>query len=94
MAVVKYFFTSSKSGEEFLTPILKDDLVIENIYVSGRNGFSLYLVDTLLNVQFGLFSTSMTNYDLNIILAEGQRLKVVTNTTSTENKILIQGKIY
>lgn len=49
---------------------------------------------TLLNVQFDLFSTSMTNYDLNIILAEGQRLKVVTNTTSTENKILIQGKIY
>ena len=94
MAVTKYLFTSSTSGEEFLTPILKDDLVIENIYVSGKNGFKLYLVDTLLNVQFDLFSTSMTNYDLNIMLAEGQRLKVVTNTTSTENKILIQGKIY
>ena len=94
MAVTKYLFTSSTSGEEFLTPILKDDLVIENIYISGQNGFKLYLVDTLLNVQFDLFSTSMTNYDLNIMLAEGQRLKVVTNTTSTENKILIQGKIY
>ena len=94
MAVAKYLFTSSTSGEEFLTPIIRDDLVIETIYVSGQNGFTLYLVDTLLNVQFELFSTSMTNYNLNIILSEGQRLKVVTNTTSTENKILIQGKIY
>lgn len=94
MAVVKYIFTSSTTGEEFLTPILKDDLVIENIYVNGQNGFRLYLVDTVLDVQFYLFSTSMTNYNLNIRLSEGQRLKVVTNTTSTENKILIQGKIY
>lgn len=94
MAVVKYIFTSSTTGEEFLTPILKDDLVIENIYVNGQNGFRLYLVDTVLDVQFYLFSTSMTNYNLNIRLSEGQRLKVVTSTTSTENKILIQGKIY
>lgn len=94
MSVAKYFFTSSTSNEEFLTPILKDDLLVEHIYVSGQNGFKVYLVDTLLNIQFPLFSTSTTLFGISLVLSEGQRLKVVTNTTSTENKILIQGKIY
>jgi len=94
MAVVKYSFASSITGEEFLTPILKDDLIIENVFIKGTNGFNLYLIDTLLNEEFTLFSIGMTQFDLNLILSEGQRLKVVTNTTSTENKILIHGKIY
>lgn len=94
MSVAKYFFTSSTSNEEFLTPILKDDLLVEHIYVSGQNGFKVYLVDTILNIQFPLFSTSTTLFGISLVLSEGQRLKVVTNTTSTENKILIQGKIY
>lgn len=94
MSVAKYFFTSSTTGEEFLTPILKDDLLVEHIYISGQNGFKVYLVDTLLNIQFPLFSTSTTLFGISLVLSEGQRLKVVTNTTSTENIILIQGKIY
>lgn len=94
MADSKYYYETSKAGISFLTDKMKSNFCIESIWVEGISGFDLYLVDEVLNIEMYFLTVGITNFDLNIKITEGQRLKVVSKGNTMLEKILIQGKTY
>ena len=94
MADIKYYYETSTAGISFLTDKMKSNFCIESIWVEGISGFDLYLVDEVLNIEMYFLTVGITNFDLNIKITEGQRLKVVSKGNTMLEKILIQGKTY
>ena len=95
--MAKYYFESSTTGEIFRTPVTIDDFIIQTIIVEAEGyngGFDIYLVDTQLEKEFYLLSTTTSNLNINMNVQEGQQIKIVTRKVTQLNKILILGKIY
>ena len=94
MADSKYYYETGETGISFLTDKMKSNFCIESIWVDGINGFDLFLVDEVLNIEIYFLTVGITNFDLNINITEGQRIKVVSKGNTMLEKILIQGKTY